>query len=97
MQTELNKQYRMIPRNIVIIGHNSKCEDIMGGFDAFRGEQGDILNITVIDDAKSLERLNNYEKYPYVTKKVAADIYDSEKIKDTIKRRSIRSTATQVF
>ncbi len=85
MQTELNKQYRMIPRNIVIIGHNSKCEDIMGGFDAFRGEQGDILNITVIDDAKSLERLNNYEKYPYVTKKVAADIYDSEKIKDTIR------------
>ncbi len=90
MQTELNKQYRMIPRNIVIIGHNSKCEDIMGGFDAFKGEQGDILNITVIDDAKSLERLNNYEKYPYVTKKVAADIYDSEKIKDTI-RTSIDS------
>lgn len=84
MQTELNEHYAMIPRNIVIIGHNSKCEDIMNGFETFRSEQGDILNITVIDDPKSLERYN-YTKYPYVTKTVPADIYDADTIKTTIR------------
>lgn len=53
----LNKAYHMLPRNIVIIGHNSKCQDIMNGFSAFRGEHNlpeeEILNITVIDDEKS--------------------------------------------
>lgn len=84
----LNESYHMVPRNIVIIGHNSKCQDIMSGFSAFRGEHNlqneDILNITVIDDAKSLEKLNNYKDYPYVTKTVSADVYDATLIKSTI-------------
>lgn len=84
----LNKAYHMLPRNIVIIGHNSKCQNIMNGFSAFRGEhnlpEGEILNITVIDDEKSLERLNYYRAYPYVTKTVAADVFDAELIKSTI-------------
>ncbi len=84
----LNNTYHMLPKNIVIIGHNSKCQDIMNGFSTFRGEhnlpEGEILNITVIDDEKSLERLNYYRAYPYVTKTVAADVFDAELIKSTI-------------
>ena len=84
----LNKAYHMLPRNIVIIGHNSKCQDIMNGFSAFRGEHNlpeeEILNITVIDDEKSLERLDYYRAYPYVTKTVSADVFDAELIKSTI-------------
>lgn len=84
----LNTSYHMISRNIVIVGHNSKCQDIMSGFSAFRGEHKlqdeEILNITVIDDEKSLERLNYYKDYPYVTKTVAADVYDAELIRATI-------------
>lgn len=85
---KLNERYQMLPRNIVIIGHNSKCRDIMSGFSAFRGEHnhrdGEILNITVIDNQKSLERLDNYRAYPYVTKTVAADVYDADLIKGAI-------------
>lgn len=80
--------YQMLPKNIVIVGHNSKCQDIMNGFSSFRGEhnlsEGEILNITVIDDEKSLEHFDYYREYPYVSKTVVADIYDAELIKSTI-------------
>lgn len=85
---ELNTAYHMLPRNIVMIGHNSKCHDIMNGFSAFRGEHNlkdkEILNITVIDDQKSLEQLNYYRGYPYVTKTVVADVYEDVLIRKTI-------------
>lgn len=85
---KVNEAYQITPRNIVIIGHNSKCQDIMRGFSAFRGEHNlrdaEILNITVIDDQKSLERLDFYRAYPYVTKTVAADVFDASLIKETI-------------
>ena len=85
---QLNHGYHMLPRNIVMIGHNSKCLDIMNGFAAFRGEHqlpdAEILNITVIDEQKSLERMEFYRDYPYVTKTVAADVYDAELIRETI-------------
>lgn len=88
LSVKLNMSYQMLPKNIVIVGHNSKCQDIMNGFSSFRGEhnlsEGEILNITVIDDEKSLEHFDYYREYPYVSKTVVADIYDAELIKSTI-------------
>ena len=85
---QLNDNYHLMPRNIVIIGHNSKCQDIMNGFSAFRGEHKltgrEILNITVIDDARSLEQLDYYRSYPYVTRTVAAGVFDADRIRDAI-------------
>lgn len=85
----VDEHYHLEARNIVIIGHNSKSEDIMNGFNSFRDEhqlaRGEILNITVIDEAKSLEKLDNYSKYPYVTKTVPADVYDAALIRSAIK------------
>lgn len=84
----LNHAYHMLPRNIVMIGHNSKCHDIMNGFSAFRGEHNlkdeEILNIIVIDDQKSLEQLNYYREYPYVSKTVVADVFEDMLIRKTI-------------
>lgn len=81
---KVNAKYHLSPKNVVIVGHNSKNRDIMNGFDAFRGEhqleKGEILNITVIDDEKSLERNNYYQEYPYVTSYTAADIHDDKTI-----------------
>lgn len=89
IQFKLNPYYTIMPKNIVIIGHNSKCEDIMRGFSAFRGEHKlrdkEILNITVIDSGDSLNRLNNYSDYPYVAKTIAADVYDASSIKKELK------------
>ena len=84
MRVKLNPNFSLGKKNIVIIGHNSKCESIMGGFESFCDEHPDLLNITVIDDQKSLERMNYYQGYSYVTKKVAADVFDSDTIKRTI-------------
>ncbi len=86
----VDPDYYMLPRNIVIIGHNSKCRSIMDGFSAFRGEHHledrDILNITVIDDEKNLERMKHYQDYPYVTKTVTAELFDAALIKQTIEQ-----------
>ena len=81
----LNPDYAIGQRNIVIIGHNSKCDELMQGFNAFRGEHQrpdlpEILNITVIDDEQSLEKHDRYRSYPYVTRLVEAEIFDSERI-----------------
>lgn len=88
LTVKVDKGYQMTPRNIVIIGHNSKCQNIMSGFSAFWGEHKrkdtEILNITVIDDEKSLERLGFYQDYLYVTKVVAADIFDAASIRGAI-------------
>ena len=85
---KVNTKYHLSPRNVVIVGHNSKSREIMNGFDSFRGEHqfenGEILNITVIDDEKSLERNNYYQEYSYVTSYTAADIHDDKTICEAI-------------
>ncbi len=84
----LKKDYWMERKNVVILGHNSKCKHIMAGFAAFSNEwkrNGDeIVRIVVIDDKKSLEKMNYYKEYPFVIKTVEADIYDKDIICSTI-------------
>ncbi len=82
-KVSINKNYQMTRKSILILGHNSKCRDIMEGFDSFREEWNykdgnEIVQIVVIDDKKSLEKLNYYKDYPYVIKTVEADIYDKD-------------------
>lgn len=87
---KLNKDYWMEKKSVIILGHNSKCKDIMKGFCAFRDEwnyrngEGEILEIVVIDDKKSLEKMNYYKEYPFVIKTVAANVYDKDLICSTI-------------
>lgn len=89
-RVKMNPVFHLLPRNIVIVGHNSKSRDIMSGFDAFRGEHQltdeEILNVTVIDDEKSLERNGYFQEYPYVTGYTAADIHDVERISGAIEK-----------
>ena len=95
----VNQNYWMERRNIVILGHNSKCRAIMNGFNAFRSEWNfkdpvlisqhgteEILNIMVIDDAASLKKLDYYKQYPFVNEVIEADVYDKERICDEINR-----------
>lgn len=86
---QINRNYWLENRNIIILGHNSKINDIMAGFDSFRAEwnrsdDSEILNIMVIDDKSSLERLDYYKKYSYVNKVIEAEIYDTDLIKNSI-------------
>ena len=85
---KLVKDYWMEQKNVVILGHNSKSKDIMEGFAAFGNEWNregkQITQIVVIDDEKSLEKMNHYADYPFVVKTVAAQIFDKDRICSTI-------------
>ena len=97
----LNRNYNMEHKNIIILGHNSRCEDIMKGFESF-GKEWDykddeknkflddkdkqIVRVVVIDDKAHLEKMDYYKKYPFVIDTVPAEIYDNELICETIDR-----------
>ena len=84
----LKENYWIETKNVVILGHNSKCKDIMAGFESFSNEwkKGDdeIVRIVVIDDKKNLEKMNYYKDYPFVIKTVEANVYDKDLICSTI-------------
>lgn len=87
----LNKNYWIEQKNVIILGHNSRCRDIMEAFCNFRSEWNkndgsEILHITVIDDQENLDKMNNYEEYPFVLDTIPASIYDRELICTTIDR-----------
>lgn len=92
MQTSLNVKlnygYWIEHKNVIILGHNSNCKELMCGFAAFRREWNrpdrEILSITVIDDKANLEKMDYYRAYPFVTKIIAADIYDKDLICESI-------------
>ncbi len=84
IKVDINGDFRMDHKHVIILGHNKKIHDIMDGFAAFRTEWGDVIDILVIDDGKSLERMDYYKEYSFVNKTVAADIFDRELICDTI-------------
>ncbi len=84
----LNRDYWIERKNVVILGHNSKCRDIMQGFASFVNEWGregeDIVNLIVIDDPRNLEKMGYYKEYPFVKRTVAAEIYDKDLICSTV-------------
>lgn len=92
---ELNGNYEMNKKNVIILGHNSSMDSLMHGFDAFRNEwnyadERELLNVVVIDDEVSLKKKNYYCDYPYVSQVIAAEIYDKQVVYDTIKGFSDR-------
>lgn len=86
---KLNHSYWIDKKNVVVLGHNGNSDEIMKGFQAFRNEWNytdgrEILNIIVIDDKESLEKMGYYKEYPFVSQTVEASIYDKEIISKTI-------------
>lgn len=90
---KLNYDYWIEKKNVIILGHNGDCDEIMDGFSAFRcewnydnEEDGEILRVTVIDDKEHLEKMNYYRQYPFVVETVVANIYDKDIICETINK-----------
>ena len=86
----INRDYWIERKNVIILGHNSRCEDIMKGFESFSCEWGykdsdeQIVRVIVVDDKTHLEKMDYYRKYPFVIDTVAAEIYDKDLICSTI-------------
>lgn len=90
-RVKLNRNYWIERKTVIILGHNSRCRDIMEGFCNFRSEWNytdgsEILHITVIDDEESLEKLDYYKQYPFVVETVSASVYDRDIICSTIEQ-----------
>lgn len=90
-RVSLNYSYTIDRKNVIILGHNRDTDEIMKGFASFccewqAGSDEDILRVTVVDDKEHLERMDYYRQYPFVAEAVVADIYDEEKICETINR-----------
>ena len=88
---KLNRNYWIEKKTVIILGHNSRCKDIMEGFMNFRSEWNykdgsEILNVTVIDDKENIEKMSNYKEYPFVVDTIPASIYDRDIICDTIEK-----------
>lgn len=85
-----NHNFWLEKKKIIILGHNSKCREIMNGFNSFISEWGYknsdelLLSIVVIDDEKSLEKMNYYKEYPFVIKTVAAELFEKDLICNSI-------------
>ncbi|MBR3248238.1 MAG: hypothetical protein IKG03_07570 [Clostridiales bacterium] len=86
----INRSFWLEKKKILILGHNSKCQDIMNGFSSFISEWGykdsdeSLLSIVVIDDEKNLEKMGYYRDYPFVIKTVAAELFEKDLICDSI-------------
>lgn len=94
---EINPDYWMEKRNIIILGHNSKLRSIIDGFNSFRQEWNfvreedidrygteEILDVEVIDTKENLEKMKMLSDVPYVRYVVSADVYDREIIETSI-------------
>ena len=68
-------------KRVIVIGHNSKVEEIMSCYEAYIACQtGDKqispLKVTVIDDAESIARMDYCRRYPFVEETAELDIYN---------------------
>ena len=83
-KVDINHSFDIGQKNIIILGHNSKTQEIMKGFSAFCSEWStsdrEIIRVMVIDDKRSLEKMDFYKQYPFVVKTVSATIYQRNKI-----------------
>ena len=87
LKVDINPDFQMGTKNVVILGHNSKVISIMEGFKSFCGEWKDAdLNILVMDDKKNLERRNYYKEYSFVKQCIFADVFDRELIFETVNK-----------
>lgn len=78
-------------KRVIMIGHNSKIEEIMSCYEAYischtRDNQISPLKVTVIDDADTIGRMDHYRSYPFVEEVAELDIFDLGKTFEPISR-----------
>ena len=86
----LNKDYWINEKYVLILGRNSKIDNIMTSFSAFSSEWTDgkdhrqIVHITILDDSEDGTGNRLKEKYPFVENCISAKINDEDTINSVI-------------
>lgn len=90
-EVEINYDYWVEPKKLLLIGDNSKVESLFKTLDNFSLEwkpkdnnQENILDVTIIKDSNGVKRSDPISKKQYVSKEVEIDIYDTKALYDTI-------------
>ncbi|MBQ3425793.1 MAG: hypothetical protein IJH37_01475 [Clostridia bacterium] len=78
-------------KRVIIIGHNSKVEEIMSCYEAYIScqtcdKQISPLKVAVIDEADSLRRMDYFRRYSFVEDTAEWDINNIDKVFETIDR-----------
>ncbi len=78
-------------KRVIMIGHNSKVEEILNCYEAYiscqtNDKQISPLKVTIIDEANSIRRMDYCQRYSFVEEAVEIDIYHINKTFDTINR-----------
>lgn len=91
---ELNPNFRLQNKSIVILGHNSKIKNIMEGLKSFCDEWGykdnegnNTLRVNIIDDQKHIDMMHNYEEYEkFIVRRYATNESERESIYNEINK-----------
>ena len=78
-------------KRVVMVGHNSKVQEIMHSYEAYiacqtRDHQTTPLKVTVIDEADSLKRMAYYRRYSFVEETAELDIFHIDTTFESISR-----------
>lgn len=78
-------------KRVILIGHNSKLEEIMSCYEAYlscqiHDQRNSSLKVTVIDDADTIKRMDAYQSYPFVEEVVELDHLHIDKTFASINR-----------
>ena len=89
LDLEINKNYSFERKHIAILGHNSKCIDVMKGFIAFLNEWNrnyHLIDLLIIDNKEHLEKVNYYQEFQdYLPMKIIeADVYEKDLITEKL-------------
>ncbi|MBN1778009.1 MAG: hypothetical protein JW811_07795 [Clostridiales bacterium] len=80
---DLNNEYQIEEKSVIILGHSSKSLALLRGLSAFdkewRGQRtSPVLDVTVIDDETGLTQNDHYSDCPIIRKCVSAGIFDKD-------------------
>ena len=78
-------------KRVIMIGHNSKVEEIMSCYEAYiscqpRDKQTDLLKVTVIDEPDYIRKMDHYQRYSFVEEAAELDINHIDKVTEIINR-----------
>lgn len=88
-ELQLNKDYWINEKHVLILGCNSKLENILNSFQSFSNEWTDnkhsqILHVTILDGDEKLAEHHFTEQYSFVDDCIIADITDERMINKVI-------------
>lgn len=88
---QLNNTQSSECKRVIMVGHNSKVEEIMSCYEDYiscqtRDQQSSPLKITVIDEADSLKRMDYCQRYSFVDEAAELDIYHIDQSFEILER-----------